>query len=289
MFGALMFGIAAGVAAALLACPDPALHETTADCPWAGIARAARADRRAIASRAPALWRSVARDRRTTALHAAWGQSRNLDEHEHAAIVDPGILDVLGKRLGVAGAGEIVHAGLQHTYGYLFSTLWTAYGYKRARWVDGELERGLGLAPGLLGPAPSSGTLYANVTCVLARLVFSRESWDLVAASCTAAPLAARAHDGLREEVGPVALRTDWFALSPTRFLLVYSASVSGRERLLTSFPVDRLVIDALVAQPLGESVAITARYNAVVPELEAGAHGGRRVVHVGGSATPAR
>ncbi|MEO6953992.1 MAG: hypothetical protein ABI321_19475 [Polyangia bacterium] len=278
MFG-LLTGISLGVTLSL--CPDPSLHETSGDCPWAAIARAARSDPRVIASAAPALWATVARDRTAAALHAAWGQSRNLDEHEHAPIVDAGILSLLGKQLGVPGDGEVVHAGLEHTYGYLLSTLWTAYGYKRARWVDGELERGLGLEAGFLGPAPSTGTLYSNVTCVLARLVFSRASWDLVSHTCAHVPVAARTHDGLREEVGTVALRTDWFALSATRWLLVYSASVNGRERLLTSFPVDKPVIDGLIAQPLGERVDIVARYNAVVPELSASAHGKRRVVHV--------
>ena len=282
-----VLGVAVGVVLAVQhsSCPDTSVHETQADCPWAAIARVAKSDPTAIASAAPALWASVARDAEAKALHAEWGRSRNVDEHEHAPIVDAGILSALGARLGVAGDGEVVHAGLQHTYGYLFSTLWTAFGYKRARWVDGELERGLGLAPGLLGPSPPSGTLYANVTCVLARLALSPGSWDLVAHACAgAAPqvrLAPRAHRGLREDVGAVSLRTDWFALSPKRWLLVYSASVDGRERLLTSFPVDQSVVDALGAQPLGEHVAIVARYNAVVPELAAAAHGTRRLVTV--------
>ena len=286
MLGSLT-GVALGVTLSI--CPDPSLHETLADCPWAAISRAARADARVIASAAPALWAGMARDAKASALHTAWGQSRNVDEHEHAPIVDAGVLSALGAQLGVPGSGEVVHAGLQHTYGYLFSTLWTAFGYKRARWVDGELERGLGLAPGLLGPSPPTGTLYANVTCVLARLVFSRESWDLVAHACANVPLSPRDHEGLREESGAVSLRTDWFALVGTRYLLVYSASVDGRERLLTSFPVDKAVIDALRAQaldaratkPAREHVPLVARYNAVVPELAAGAHGARRVVTI--------
>lgn len=269
------------VAVALGTCPDPSVdggHEGPRDCPWAAIARAAETGdaARVLAEAAPKIWRDAARDRAASALHAAWGTSRNFDEHVKASIVAPPILEALGQRLGVNGRGEVLHAGLQHTYGYLFSTLWTSFGYKRARWVDGELERGLGLPDGLLGPAPKAGTLYANVTCTLAKIAFDDGGWQRLAPACarsTATEIMAlrthqRAHDHWLERAADVILRTDLYPLSPSRYLLVYAAVIDHEWKLLTSFPVDEAMAQSLRAQPTGDGLPISARYNAVVPGL---------------------
>src|SRR5205823_4357190 len=108
-----------------------------------------------------------------------WGTSINYDELAKAIIVHPAILRALDKSfvshapmevqnidaqapesvatarlLGVAPTHDpaghpLAHAGMEHTYGYLFSVLKTSFGYKRARWVSGESERGFGLKTGL--------------------------------------------------------------------------------------------------------------------------------------------
>src|SRR5262249_13847493 len=61
----------------------------------------------------------------------------------------------------------VVHAGLQHTYGYLFATLDTPYGPKRERWLSNHLERGFSLDPTLFSERPKLGTLLANITWFL--------------------------------------------------------------------------------------------------------------------------
>src|SRR6185437_3416867 len=76
------------------------------------------------------------------------------------------------------------HAGMEHTYGYLFSTLKTAFGYKRARWVHGDTERGFGLQVGALGPDTpkvSGGSLFSNATYFFGRIAF-RDNPELLAA-----------------------------------------------------------------------------------------------------------
>lgn len=217
------------------------------------------------------------------ALVGAWADSRNFDEHAKAPIVAPAIVTALSKAMGVLASGDVVHAGLMHTYGYLFSTLWTPFGYKRARWVDGELERGLHLPDGILGPTPRSGTLFANVTCVLAGLAFDGPPGKELARDCAlfAAPeikLALVApHETWREHVRDVTLKTDLFALSPGHYLLVYSMERDGRQGLLTSFPVDEQMARSLRAQPTGDAVPIVARYNAAVRGLDMPTTGSRR------------
>ncbi len=268
---------------ALGACPAPSSQEGALDCPWAAIARAVlpattpgRVAKR-LAAEAPALWTQVGRDAKRARLHAAWGQSSNLDELVHAEIVRAPLLAALGAHLGVLTSGAHVHAGLQHTYGYLLSTLATPFGYKRARWVDGELERGLGLLHGVLGPTPEAGSLYANVTCLLAQVAFSaaeRRGLDEECAA-SAAPSIVRytppLHMRLEETVGGVTLRSEWIPLGMTkRFLFIYSVVEGGAPpRLLTSFPVDLTFLDALRdGRSLGEKQPIAVRYNAFVPGL---------------------
>ncbi|MEZ6122507.1 MAG: hypothetical protein R3C49_04940 [Planctomycetaceae bacterium] len=72
------------------------------------------------------------------------------------------------------------HAGLQHTYGYLFSIIDTPYGRKRDRWVTTSLEESLGLPEDILSPVPSSGTLLSNATWLAGLIAFSghrRQVW----------------------------------------------------------------------------------------------------------------
>jgi hypothetical protein len=208
----------------------------------------------------------------------------NFDEHAHAQIVAMPVLAALGKRLGVRGEGAHVHAGLQHTYGYLLSTLATPFGYKRARWVDGEIERGLGLPAGLLGPTPVKGTLYANVTCLLTRMVFPRIEWRRAGCADAAAPeivaFEPRGVIRLEETAGPVTLRSDWVQLDRhgSRYLFIYSVDTGDGAQLLTCFTVDNAFLDPLRFKNLGRDRPIAARYNAYVPALPPHARGRRRL-----------
>ena len=277
---------------ALLLWPSPAAArcpekgETQADCPWAGIARglAGAADVKAeLRRRAPGVVRQLEHDAADAPLLALWGRSLNHDERAGGTIVEPAIVDaLLALGSGPPRDGRVVHAGIEHTYGYLFSLLPTPFGWKRARWVGGELEAGFGLPSGLLGPSPSQGTLLANVTVLAGRI--AGIPVDGVAAAPAIRRLELRRRFRIEESAPGVVLRTDVVAFpkpgAKNSHLLVYSvADASGAARLITAFPIDDAFVERL-ADPaeLGDDRPIAARYNAHVEGL-GGARGRRAIV----------
>lgn len=109
-----------------------------------------------------------------------WGNSGNVDELAHAEIVDPAILIPLLHMAKQPLDAVNPHAGVQHTYGYLFSTIQTPFGKKRDRWTSTKLEDALGLESQTLSPCPPVGTLLANATWVAGQIAFrgtSRATW----------------------------------------------------------------------------------------------------------------
>ena len=70
-------------------------------------------------------------------------------------------------------------AALNHTYGYLFSEVPTPYGYKRARFVKGIIEKGFGLPVGLFSGIPQKGTLLSNLTKFIGTIAF-RDNADCI-------------------------------------------------------------------------------------------------------------
>ena len=294
--------------AAALDCPRG--QEKAEDCPWAGAARllnekAARNEplEPVFAAQLPGLLRQLDADRSSPALQL-WGESINFDELAKGEIVHPGILTFISARLGAAKPrGRIIHAGLEHTYGYLFSLLQTKFGFKRARWVRPDIEDGLGLPRGSAGPAPAEGTLLANITCLAGGIALK----DDPAASALLARMApycsgpVRAFSArplkrgrLTEEVllpggRKVVLRTDFAPFRAVSggntHLLVYSVydSVLGRAYLITAFPVGKGFVDnALAPSGLGAGKPVQTRYNAHVEGLTgAGKFKGSRALAV--------
>jgi len=72
-----------------------------------------------------------------------WGRSSNTDEVTQSQIVDPAIIALIGRLAQKKLSPVTPHAGLQHTYGYLFSEIETPYGMKRDRWTETTLENAL--------------------------------------------------------------------------------------------------------------------------------------------------
>jgi hypothetical protein len=147
--------------------------ETALDCPWAGAGRLLIEKAKnnesldsIFSTYTPGVLEQLNADRTNSGAFKLWGKSINFDEMMHATIVHSDILSYLASKLGIPGPdGKIIHAGMEHTYGYLFSVLETKFGFKRARWVQNDIEVGLGLDKGILGPIPSKGTLFSNITC----------------------------------------------------------------------------------------------------------------------------
>src|SRR5262245_44928449 len=68
----------------------------------------------------PEICEQIRGDGKTPGLLSFWGRCVNVDENVNDIIVHPAILHAIATLAGVSMRGRIVHAGLQHTYGYLF-------------------------------------------------------------------------------------------------------------------------------------------------------------------------
>ena len=106
-------------------------------------------------------------------MESLWAASSNHDELAGGRIVHPRILRALERRLGVGShpRGRVGHAGVLHTYGYLFSNLRTPFGLKRRRWVHPGLERSMDLRrPTLRLGSCVGNTAYVGIPLALAFL-----------------------------------------------------------------------------------------------------------------------
>ncbi len=103
-----------------------------------------------------------------------WGRSVNFDELVSTQIVDPSILEALSAVAKRKTSLMTPNAGLQHTYGYLLSTIQTQFGKKRTRWVEDTLERAFDQPLETFGPTPGNGTLLSNVTWLAGAVCFSQ-------------------------------------------------------------------------------------------------------------------
>jgi hypothetical protein len=297
-------------------CPDEARGEKPEDCPWAGLAR----DLESVASQngsviqalqkeQPDLFAQMKADSRRKDWLELWGYCINFDELARGIIVSPSVIDRLveffappaGKPFIItvgANDREILHAGVQHTYGYLFSNLKTSFGYKRARWVRDTLDRGFGLPTGTLSPLPKAGSLFSNATYFAGRIAFKNEPSILRtltrSASRAVSPAlvnydfdslkSVRLEETVHTETGDVIIRTDFVPFThkvegdTNTHWLIYSIADNRAERkkqhlvpaqLITAFPVETSFVEAaLAADGLGENKPVITRYNAYVEGL---------------------
>lgn len=258
--------------------------------------RASGAAAAALEKHCPAVFAEIVTDAASPDLFSLWGRSFNFDENAGKTIVAPEIVAAVGRLAGVPMRGRAVHAGLLHTYGYLFSSIKTPYGLKRDRWLSQSLEQGLGLEESLLSDRPHSGTLLGNATWLFGQIAFHGHPAALRRLKSCGASVAAELRDRdftnkqnlriveetttrntsrrtIRSEV--VRFITDLVPYrrkpaSPTAddTLLVYSVQI-GRvaPQLITGFPIKPTAARALreaVDEPA--PVAIRPRYNAAVP-----------------------
>lgn len=264
----------------------------------------------AFKAAAPDIARQVMADANSPLL-AYWGLSRNFDENAQATIVHPKILTAIGTLAQVQrGPGDAFHAGLLHTYGYLFSRLKTPYGYKRERWVRPTIEQGLQIPSRTLRSHPRAGTLLQNLTYFLGRIVLrdSKRAWqrldrseadiapslrdyafDALTVSRVSESVKVPAADGTSRRV---TLLTDIVPFFPRqgsrksgsqktrKSLLIYAARDAAQPgtRLLTCFTVTADVVAALRdPATLGRNQPVRLRYNGVVPGLTGKTESGTR------------
>ncbi len=306
-------------------CPEPG--EAPEDCPWAKTARLMLQSQnkgqdtlaKLLKTEVPQLVAELRADSKQQAWKHLWGRSINFDEYAKAEIVDARILATLAHLFDVhqpmrtanaqastqkretppstdPAGHALVHAGMEHTYGYLFSLLKTPYGFKRARWVQGEIDRGFKLPPNTLSPNTTEGTLFSNLTYFIGHIAFRGDTKRLAILQNGKSGIAKSLADfdykdlpikRLEEvveakdstgDVRKVTLRTDFVAFlskPPTSegppknsLLLIYSVvdPSRGGASLITAFPVTQGFVDgALKPEDLGENKPIKTRYNAFV------------------------
>jgi len=287
-------------------CPDLSQHETALDCPWAEVTRLTQGMqdptqiRSVLDQKIPGFVQQLEKDASARDLLNLWGLSRNIDESN----LDTGTLTVpsnllwfFNSILNVTYNSQFTegHAGLTHTYGYLFSNVWTPYGYKRLRYVAGETEEGFGLPQGLFGGRYPHGTLLANLTQFAAPIAFqnspvSKSDFQDVMNSGLVEVIPELAQfpfsklhirrlvERVQNEKYTLEMHSDLvdFLYPNTRgnnqALLIYSvdfhaAGQPARPRLVTVFPVEASFATGLFnPQTLGDAVPLKLKYNAVLP-----------------------
>lgn len=124
----------------------------------------------------PPLWNQISQDKKDPYVFLFWGNSKTTENNK--PIVNEEIRTDLFSIFQQNYAESYANAGLMHTYGYLFSTLETPYGYKRERWLINELNQLLKLEHNQLSVKTDRGTLLANVTYFAGKLAFE-ETQDL--------------------------------------------------------------------------------------------------------------
>jgi hypothetical protein len=287
-------------------CPDLSKNETAEDCPWAEVTRAtagltdAKAIRAIIDQKIPGFLNELDTDAKVPGILNLWGLSRNIDASDATdPIVPKNLLQFFASILNVQYNADVTQgpAGLTHTYGYLFSTLSTPFGYKRARYVQGEIEAGFGFsAPYFNGmPVPSKGTLLQNFTAFLSPIAF-RDSLEATEAMTALPdnvnyapafevfnyPVENLAVQRLVEVVDNdqfyLELRTDIVPFTQPNpkgtdtALLIYSidyhlAGDAPNPRLITAFPVQGSFAKGLFdPTQLGEQKQLQLKYNAALP-----------------------
>lgn len=284
---------------AMAVCPDTALGESATDCPWAEMARQFGGGKKScdeVLNTTPYLAAQLKTDSRALKLLSLWGQAKNFDEGAKGIIVADKVLQCLVKKLNIKNAVHshdgfnVVHAGLQHTYAYMFSNLVTKYGFKRDRWTKDDLRLGLGLTPGLLSPQARDGAFLSNVTYLFAKLTFGVQgikTEKYVAGEILNIEPAKYQIRHLREVVAEkqIAFHTHFVKLNTTKLksknthLLIYWIEdlKNKKNYLISGFPVDSGTVDrAFAPSLLGTAKPITSRYNAwwpgvsdsVIPQL---------------------
>ncbi len=180
----------------------------------------------------------------------------------------------------------IVHAGVNHTYGYLFSIIDTPYGHKRDRWVKGQVAKTLGIPEDAIAPQSRNGTFLTNVTYLLGRVAFRgrrreqqalRSLRPLVAAELREYAYARlrgyRIVETIEGSANAVQIITELVEAPCTqnsmRLLVYWWSDSAGSAKLITAFPISRDASDELRApERFSTKVDIVIRYNGYIEPL---------------------
>lgn len=237
-----------------------------------------------VKNKNPALYAQIINDAKDTQLLDLWGQSLNFDSGAKKQIINDKIISALhsqfGIKLDIFNSDKVVHAGITHTYGYLFSVLDTPYGYKRKRWVLPTFNFGFSLKGLSLSPETTEGGLLSNVTYFMGMLSFKNESEKKALKNLKNVSTEIRNFDYsslkrieyLEESFSNFTLRTTLIPLvkkhenEENDYLLIYSIldRKLAKESLVTAFPININAYRKIISSEfLGSDMPIVIRYNA--------------------------
>ena len=282
-------------------CPDLTKNETAEDCPWAEITRQIVDQKKpcdpVLKASVPFIFEQFSKDQKAQEFLTLWGEAKNYDENAKAIIVDSKILQCLAEKLKLKNAVqpqngfESVHAGLQHTYAYLFSNTPTPYGYKRARWTKDDIEKGFGLSKKALTPETKKGAFLSNVTYFFAKFAFQDDS-ELI----KKLEAVGRKNKSVSPELmslktekfqiknlvetlpeKQIILHTTFVKMNPEKliskntYLLIYwvENQKNKTKSLITGFPVETSFVDRVLDEKnIGSKKPISTHYNAWISAL---------------------
>ncbi len=248
-----------------------------------------------LAEHHPALLSQIQKDTKESMLLSFWGNSSNIDSNVKKMIISPYIFAELYRMFNLplhhSQKQTLAHAGVIHTYGYLFSDLETPYGYKRKRWIDSTLNFAFGFEENSLSPETISGGLLSNVTYFCGMLAFQDKS-ELALLKNISNEVFTFDYEAVKkkvliEKVGHFILKTTFVPLLKKQkdetndFLLIYTYQDKrlGKEWLITAFPVNARSFEGVSqASTLGLNQKIQLRYNAVIEGFPEKATGERTI-----------
>jgi hypothetical protein len=232
----------------------------------------------------PSLSKQLLKDSTDPVLLDLWGQSLNFDSGAKKQIINDQIIADLQAKFGIRNDNKVVHAGITHTYGYLFSNLETPYGFKRKRWIDPTLNYAFSFSGNSLSPTTEDGTLLSNITYFAGKLAFRNElsrsdlsklknvSNEVLNFNYSLLPSTILDEQIMNKGAIVATLRTTMVKLllkqagEANDYLLIYSVELpqKNKEILITAFPIKDDAYKSITAKELtGANKPISIRYNA--------------------------
>lgn len=237
----------------------------------------------------PHLLSQINQDSKDPYLLMFWGKSYNIDASSSKVIVNERLLKELHQKFNILSTDTQAHAGIIHTYGYLFSHLDTPYGFKRKRWIDQSLNSAFSFENLSLSPDAIEGGLLSNLTYFIGMITLKNKT-NLQLLKNVSQEVQRFNYDGLKkyrleEKTKDVIIKTTFvsfpknMATGDNSFLLIYTIFdlTLDKEYLITAFPINqKTFLNAQDKKYLGKNKSISLRYNAALDQFVQGTLGTR-------------
>lgn len=247
---------------------------------------------RTIQDNNPALYNQIIKDSKDPYVAMFWGKSVNFDSGAKKKIVDDRIIADLQGLFNIRNDNKIVHAGIMHTYGYLFSTIDTPYGYKRKRWINPGMNSAFALEGNSLSPETLDGGLLSNLTYFSGMLAFNHKTelslLKNVSNEVFTYDYSKLSVERVEEEIPGYTLVTTLvrfpvkIMIAENDYMLIYSTvdHTLNKELLVTAFPIDAKSYEKIIAKEnMGPNQKITLRYNAYLEGIGQNLTGTRKLI----------